>query len=366
MPRSTEDKVTKLLDGVLRVFGKSSMQEIDLVPQAVHHIVESLRPATRQEGPDEELLHAIGRFKQRIHAAVQEYSNNQEFQHYYTYFLDLSHKVHRGTINSAFVSIIQRHDNQLQVAVREEQKHKKQATRARRNAQLRGLGARYGLKAVGRSDESTFNVLCVDAYTHRPLDNRTMSINGIDEPTLQPSAESVAEAVDHARGRDETVPPPADMCSLPTKGFITAQMLAEADFKTYTGGTVYGFAACPNGTYSMVWAVQFSPAGSFNEIEQEAIDSFAGYMDIVAEHAHEVKGNRAQNGNPARGAAKEGKPKEKRRGRLFSTGWRPGRTEGESVGEYTPQSQRDRHDPEGYIDLYDKQEAINVSPVGFY
>ncbi|KAG8714814.1 hypothetical protein FRC08_011403 [Ceratobasidium sp. 394] len=192
------------------------------------------------------------------------------------------------------------------------------------------------------------------------LDNRTIFIDGIDDE-LRPSKDSVAEAVDRAGGRDPTVPPPADSSPFPNEGFVTAEMVADAHFKTYREGTVYGFAATPNGTYSLVWAVQFSPTGTFDEIEQEAVDSFAGYMDIVARHAYEVKGNRAQNGNPVRGATKEAKAKFKRRGHLFSTGWRPGRAEGECVGEYTPQSQRDKHDPEGYIDLYDRQEAISVA-----
>ncbi|KAG8738154.1 hypothetical protein FRC10_007228 [Ceratobasidium sp. 414] len=351
----------KLLAGVLEAFNRSLMQEMDLLPEAIHHVVESLQPTTRQDDPSEELVEAISRFKQRIHSAIQEYDNNQEFEHYHDYFLDLAHEMHREMTDVDFTRIMQQHDSKLQVAVREEGKRKKQKTRARRNAQLRDLGRQYGLRAVGHSDQSPFNVLCVDAYTHHQLDNRTMFINGIDEPKLQPSTESINEATDRARGRDETVPPPADSSSLPTEGFVTPQMLADAHFKTYREGTVYGFAAAPNGTYSMVWAVQFSPAGSFNDIEQEAIDSFAGYMDIVAKHAHEVKDNRAQNGNPARGAAKERNLKHQRRGRLFSTGWRPGRTEGESAGEYAPQSQRDKHDPEGYIDLYDKQEVINVA-----
>ncbi|KAG9095515.1 hypothetical protein FRC06_009706, partial [Ceratobasidium sp. 370] len=383
MAPTIKSKVTTLLNGALDALDRSSMKEMDLLQQAIHHVVESLRPTTREEGPNEDLAAAIGRFKQRIHSAVQEYNNYQEFDHYYNYFLDLAHEVQRGMTNSDFIRIMQQYDGELQVLsrsrhfnrlgkylpytlaakviVRDEQKRKKQATRARRNAQLRDLGRRYGLEAAGHSDMSPFNILCVDAYTHHQLDNRTMFINGIDEPELQPPTESVAEAVDRARGRDETVPPPADTGSLPTKGFITAQMLDDARFKTYRHGTVYGFAAAPNGTYSMVWAVQFSPTESLNDIEREAVDSFAGYMDVVAEHAHEVKDNRAQNGNPARGAAKGGNRKDSRRGRLFSTGWRPGRTEGESAGEYAPQSQRDRHDPEGYIDLYDKQEAINVA-----
>ncbi|KAG9103184.1 hypothetical protein FRC06_011841 [Ceratobasidium sp. 370] len=368
-------RVIRLLDGVLEALDQSLMQEMDLLAQAVHHVVGSLRPTTRQEDPTQELSAAIARFKQRIHSAIREYENNQEFEHYYDYLLDLAHEVHRDTTNHDFISVMERRTVPFsrhttlgkcrrytfvaKVAVREGKKRKKRTTRARRNVQLRDLGRKCGLTAVGHLDESPFNVLCVDAYTHRPLDNRTMFINGIDEPELRPSTQSVAEAVDRARGRDETVPPPADSSPLPNEGFITTQMLAEENFKTYKQGTVYGFAAAPNGTYSMVWAVQFSPIASLNDIEQEATDSFAGYMGIVAEHAHEVKGNRAQNGNPARGAAKEGK--HKRLGRLFSTGWRPGRTEGESAGEYAPQSQRDKHDPEGYIDLHDKQDAINVA-----
>jgi hypothetical protein len=149
-----------------------------------------------------------------------------------------------------------------------------------------------------------FDVLCIDAYTHESLDNRTMLINGIDNNDMDaaaaPPLTTTAGSRKKSNREDPTVPPPARDNPLPSTGFVSKDMLKAAGFKMFSYGTVYGFAPAPNGKYSMVWAVQFSPIGSFNKVEQEAVDVFIDYMALAQDQGYEVKINRAQNGNKAR------------------------------------------------------------------
>jgi hypothetical protein len=149
----------------------------------------------------------------------------------------------------------------------------------------------------------------VDAFTHQPLEVSSVTINGIDNSEKRmpprPSPEATAKATLGSIGRDKSVPPPARDSPFPSEGFVAKEMLETQKFKIYSWGTVYGFAPTANGTYSMVWAVQFSPIGSFDETEQEAVNIFIKYMDKVKNFAHEVKKNRAQNGNKARRVEKD-------------------------------------------------------------
>ncbi|KAG9100158.1 hypothetical protein FRC06_004472 [Ceratobasidium sp. 370] len=346
--------VSKNLDDIEKKMDSLLLKDIDLMADAVSHVVQCLRPSNRAtRSISSRLSQHVAIYKARFDNAVEEYNANREFEHYYDYILDVAYDINYDMLDDMVVEILQRHDNVLQAAIEELQKTKCIATKKCRNARLRELAKQHGLRSVGHldPDRSPFNVRCVDAFTHQTLDIRKMLVNGVDnddvdaKPVPQPLADATANAARQSNERDPSAPPPAmDLNTLPADGFVTREMLEHANFKKYSFGTVYGFAPAENGVYCMVWAVQFSPIGSFSPVEQEAIDVFVSYTEKVRHHAHEVKNNRAQND-----------------GRIFGTGWRPGRTAGEKAGEYAPQSAHDKHNPDDYIRMHEEQEAVSIA-----
>ncbi|KAG8782265.1 hypothetical protein FRC12_021017 [Ceratobasidium sp. 428] len=363
-------------------------KEIDLMHQAVTHVVKSLRPTNRGSKMSHELRLEITAFKQRFEHAIDEYENDREWVHYYEYILDVAYDIHWTMADEDAVKTLRYRGGILQNEIETLQRKKLVQNRAARHKRIHELGKQYGLRHVGHLDpeKNPFNAICVDAYTHEQLDSREIVINGIDNDqnatVPQPSPDAVKKARDQSIGRDQSVPPPAQDSPFPSEGFVTREMLHREGFKLYSWGTVYGFAPAADGTYSMVWAVQFSPVGSFNEVEQEAVNIFIEYMNKVRQFAHEVKNNRAQNGNKARRFERNASEAIlrlfKRRkyelfrpasyvlisrqdGRLFGCGWRPGRKKDEMAGEYTMQSKHDKHDPEGYIDMHNDQESVAIA-----
>ncbi|KAG9100872.1 hypothetical protein FRC06_003591 [Ceratobasidium sp. 370] len=361
----------KIISAIKSKLDSRLLNEIDYLAEAVSHVVEAVIPANRTEPTSLELLEQVRIFKGRFENAIDEYKNGREFRHYYYYILDVAHDVDCDATNDYLVSKFIVHNQALDHEVKRLRKAKRAETVAQKNKRIRELARLYGLRCVGHvdPDRTPFDVCCVDAYTHRPLDPDGMLINGINNDdtgaTPLPPAKPTPKGKKNAAKLDPSVPPPALDSPFPADGFVTKEMLAAQKFTTYYSGTVYGFARAANNMYSMVWAVQFSPSGSFNDVEQEAVDVFIEYMDVVRLHAHEVKKNRAQNGNKARRTD----PVQQlmirtpvdRHGRLFGSGWRPGRKAGEVAGVYAPQSLHDKHNPDGYIDMHDKQEAINVA-----
>ncbi|KAG8714815.1 hypothetical protein FRC08_011404 [Ceratobasidium sp. 394] len=79
--------VSKMLDSVLDTLRTALLTDIDLLPQATCHIVESLRPSQRTEPPSALLFNEIRRFKQRIASAALDYQHGEEYEHYYDYLL---------------------------------------------------------------------------------------------------------------------------------------------------------------------------------------------------------------------------------------------------------------------------------------
>ncbi|KAG8781053.1 hypothetical protein FRC12_022284 [Ceratobasidium sp. 428] len=347
----------RILDNVEKKLDARLFKEIDLMYEAVTHVVKSLRPRNRRDLISPELRHEMTTFKQRFENAIDEYQNNCEWEHYYEYILDVAYYIHWEMPDQEAVGVLRHRGDILQKEIETLKRKRLVETRALRHKRVRELGKQFGLRSVGYLDpeKNPLNVICVDAYTHEQLDCREILINGIDNDQSnlvpQPSPEAIKKARDQSIGRDQSVPPPSKDSPFPSEGFITREMLREADFKLYSWGTVYGFAPAPNGTYSIVWAVQFSPVGSFNKVEQEAVNVFINYMD--------------KNGNKLRiierNASEALRRLFKRHGRLFGCGWRPGRTKDEIAGEYTLQSTHDKHDPEGYIDMHQDQERVAVS-----
>ncbi|KAG8724017.1 hypothetical protein FRC09_000760 [Ceratobasidium sp. 395] len=348
----------RILDNVEKKLDARLFKEIDLMYEAVTHVVKSLRPRNRRDLISPELRHEMTTFKQRFENAIDEYQNDREWEHYYEYILDVAYYIHWEMPDQEAVGVLRHRGDILQVK-----------GERNRDIEAQEIGGNESAPAQESGSWNPLNVICVDAYTHEQLDCREILINGIDNDQSnlvpQPSPEAIKKARDQSIGRDQSVPPPSKDSPFPSEGFITREMLREADFKLYSWGTVYGFAPAPNGTYSIVWAVQFSPVGSFNKVEQEAVNVFINYMDKVKQFAHEVKNNRAQNSNKSRkierNALETLRRLFKRHGRLFGCGWRPGRTKDEIAGEYTLQSTHDKHDPEGYIDMHQDQERVAVS-----
>ncbi|KAG8715244.1 hypothetical protein FRC11_005132 [Ceratobasidium sp. 423] len=201
---------------------------------------------------------------------------------------------------------------------------------------------------VGHTDGSSpSNVYCMDARTHEKLDLRNILIKDIDKipenslPSISAARTDPlkpAHAQSMPRGNiDPSVLLPA--IDNPFRdGFVETKTIVKQGFKIRKVGTVYGFAHAPDGTYSMVFAVQFCPLNKLGEAEKEAVNVFVEFVPKAAAHAHQVKGNKAQN-----------------------AGTKPSTTHGELVAEYAAQSKKDKHNPSHYMDLYDCQEAVNVS-----
>ncbi|KAG9123888.1 hypothetical protein FRC07_013622 [Ceratobasidium sp. 392] len=370
--------VNKLLDNVEAKLDCPLMTNVDLLGSAVAHGVKSLRPSNREEPISDDLFKLVQAYTGRFHAALAEYKADREIEHFYHYFVNIAYDISWECPDDTIVDLMQRHEAALKEEITKHRKSKRQDTRIRRNERMRELGKLHGLRSVGHLDpeRTPFNVLCVDAYSHHKLESLNIVINGVDNDNAQSVPESLADprtkAKDKARPEagkgkaagesDPKVPPAALDSPFPREGFVDSAMLTAANFTTYHHGTVYGFAQCTDGTYSMVWAVQFSPIGSFSDVEQEAVDVFIEYMRYIEPHAHEVKNNRAANGNISRRmrSMQAGDiimnrgPKPERR-------WRPGRTREEAAGEYTMQSLHDKHNPDGYINMHEAQELVNVS-----
>ncbi|KDN38121.1 hypothetical protein RSAG8_09717, partial [Rhizoctonia solani AG-8 WAC10335] len=330
------------------------LKDIDYVEDAITHIVLSVTP-NPQEQTQTELLPLLRGFKQYFNNAVNAYDNDREFQHYFNYFLGIGYYSSLPAYRMSYhekIELLQAYECNLKEDTKRVQREKRSDTRRQRNARLREMSNQLGLRAVGHVDDGRmpFNVLCVDAYTHDTLDNRTMLINGIDNndvnaPPLPPQAAGSGGRKTSNRD-DPTVPEPALFSPFPQTGFVSKDMLVKANFKFFSFGT----------------AVQFSPIGSFNEVEQQAVDVFIDYMALAQHQGYEVKINRAQNGNKARRTAHgEGKiVVEERHGRLLGGGWRPGRKGKEAAGEYSPQTRHDWHNPDCYIGYHEKQGPVSL------
>ncbi|KAG8735130.1 hypothetical protein FRC12_018208 [Ceratobasidium sp. 428] len=395
----------KCLDGLASKLNAPMLQELEILREAVSHAIQSLRPSMRGGTISEDLCSEIKTFSSRLHSMINEYNNGHEFRHYYNYLLDVSHDIHWQMADDEVVAILKQHGDNVQKEKVKLKKARRDEAVAKRNLQLHEIARAYGLRSAGHisTDRAPSDVICVDAYTHKPLDPSSMCIEGIDSKSIDTASDIEASGstagvltkspsklkgkkkvkrrererqkreaqakASKPSGSNLSIPPPAMENPFPSEGFVTKEMIHDANFKVYQRGTVYGFARAPNGVYSMVWAVQFSPADSFSPVEREAVEVFIEYMNLVQAHAHEVKNNRAQNGNKALRTEGQNTSETARKvaniryGRLFGSGWRPGRAPGEAGGEYAPQSHHDKHDPEGYIDMHEKQEVVNALPV---
>ncbi|CAE7106840.1 unnamed protein product, partial [Rhizoctonia solani] len=341
--------ITGVLDHITSKAKEATLlKDVDCIEDAIAHIVLSVAPNVQEPTPSK-LLPLLRTLKQYFDNAIDAYDNDREFEHYFNYFLGIGYYIHPEMSYNEKIELLHKYEKSLKEDIKRMQKEKRADTKQRRNARLKEMSNRLGLRAVGHVDDGRmpFNVHCIDAYTHAPLDNSTMLINGIDndEPDISP----LPPTTDDSRGRkasyrdDSTVPKPARDSPLPQTGFVSKDMLVDANFKFFSYGTVYGFARAPNGSYSMVWAVQFSPIGSFNEVEQQAVDVFIDYMSL------------AQDQGAERTLVEE------RHGRLLGGGWRPGRRAAEAAGEYSPQTRHDWHNPDGYIGYHEKQEPVSIA-----
>ncbi|CAE6496731.1 hypothetical protein RSOLAG22IIIB_05772 [Rhizoctonia solani] len=360
--------IVQLLDRIKSEAEKAALlKDIDYIEDAVFHILLSVTPSL-QVRPPAELLFLMRYFKQYFNNAVDAYEKDQEFEHYFNYFLGIGYDIHPEMTYDKKIEILKKYQGTLKEEFDKLKREKHADTRRRRNARLRELSNQLGLRAVGHVDDGRmpFDVLCIDAYTHKPLDNRTMLINGVDNDDpeaapLPPLAANI-QTKKSSNTNDPTVPKPARDSPFPQTGFVSKDMLLEAKFKLFSCGTVYGFAHAPNGSYSMVWAVQFSPIGSFNEVEQQAVDVFIDYMALAQDQAYKVEINRAQNGNKARKTTREVEKvvDEERHGVLLGGGWRPGRKAKEAAAEYSPQTRHDWHNPDRYFGYHEKQEQVSI------
>ncbi|EUC54666.1 hypothetical protein RSOL_064760 [Rhizoctonia solani AG-3 Rhs1AP] len=337
----------------------SIFRDIDLLSDAVEHISRVLRPLERCNPPSNPLYVHVQLYKQHLDAAITDYECGAEYRHYCYFLFDLSYEIKPEDEDKQLVASFRKHNDSLKETKKGLKVRKKKMSLTARQRKLHKLAVEAGLCMVGHTQTSApSNVYCMDAITHEKLDPRSMLIKGIDNETGNPErvSKTLASRVqlpspNQARGGafskvDLSVPLPANENPF-GDGFVETEVVEKAGFKVLSTGTVYGFARAPDGTYSMVFAAQFCPLDSLSDVEKEAANTFADFVPKAAAHAYEVKGNKAQN---------MGK---KRCGRLYSTGWCPGTTHGEMVAEYTAQSEKDKHNPTHYIDLYNRQEAVN-------
>lgn len=159
-----------------------------------------------------------------------------------------------------------------------------------------------GLELVGHTQESCpTDVYCIDANTHEKLDSRSMLIRDIDD--VGRSSEKPSGTDPKHANPQTSVPPPAKSNPFGDGHVDTETVLKDDTFKVLDHGTVYGFARAPDGTYSMVFAVQFQSGDSLGEVEKEAVGVFTDFLPKAAAHAYEVKVNGAQNVGRKRGEA---------------------------------------------------------------
>ncbi|CAE6434916.1 unnamed protein product [Rhizoctonia solani] len=361
--------ITRLLHVIANASERAALlKDVDYIGDAVSHIVVSVKLERVEQAVSGELLRLVKVLKESFDNMVEAYDHNREFEHYFNYFLGIGYHIYPEMPYDEKIGLLQKYESTLIQERQKTRRRKRADTRKHRNQRLRDLSNKLGLHAAGHVDDGRrlFDILCIDAYTHQTLDNRTMVINGIDNDDIDavPSPPPAAAAgSDKKSNRDDpTVPVPARDNPLPSTGFVSKDMLEEAKFKLFGHGTVYGFARAPNDKYSMVWAVQFSPIGSFDPVEEQAVKVFIEYMDLAKDQGYEVKINRAQNGNKARKTTEKAQEHEveERHGSLFGCGWRPGRKGKEAAGEYSPQTSRDWHNPQYYIGYHEKQEPVSI------
>ncbi|CUA73439.1 helicase domain-containing protein [Rhizoctonia solani] len=311
---------------------------IEMLPEAVGHLAAVLNPSERPISGT--LYQQIQLFKQNLDAALVDQEKGTEYHHYCYYILP-------DNSDEELVEVFAKHHALLKATKQELKVRKKRISLATRNRKLRQLAIDAGLEFVGHTKEFEphVDVYCMEANTHEKLDARKMLIRGIEDTGGQPEKPSGAslESVDPQR----SVPPPAKDNPFGAGYVDTENVLRDKTFKILDHGTVYGFARAPDGTYSMVFAVQFKSHESLGDVEKEAVDVFVDFLPKAAAHAYEVTVNGAQNVG------------RKRVGHLYSVGWRPGTTRGEMVAVYAAQNVEDKHDPSHYIDLYDSQELVN-------
>ncbi|KAG8750686.1 hypothetical protein FRC11_010174 [Ceratobasidium sp. 423] len=351
--------VHKILSDIEKKRIASVFQDIDLLPDAVEHISRVLRPLERSDSPSQDLYESVQYYKQCVDAAIMDYERGVEFRHYCHYIFDLSYEIKAEDEDEQLVNSFRKHNEALKEIKAGLKIRKKKKTLGARNRQLCRLAVEASLAMVGHTDvPSLSNVYCMDTRTHEKLDPRSMLIKGIDkipEDSHHPTTASgvtppkLARTQSIPRGDvDPSVPLPATDNPF-GGGFVETEAVVKQGFKIFKTGTVYGFAHAPDETYSMVFAVQFCPLDKLGEVEKQAVNTFVEFLPKAAAHAYEVKGNKAQNAGS------------KRKGRLYSAGWRPGTTHGEMVAEYTAQSEKDKHNPSHYMDLYDCQEPVNAA-----
>ncbi|KDN43800.1 hypothetical protein RSAG8_05793, partial [Rhizoctonia solani AG-8 WAC10335] len=311
-------KVARIINDMRKKSGHPLFSIVEMLPEAVEHIATVLDPSYRSIS--EELYKHIQLFKQNLDAMLVDKGN---------------------------VQTLDEHHTLLKATKQELKVRKKKQSLATRNKQLRDLAVNVGLELVGHT-KGPFptDVYCMDANTHEKLDPRKMLIRCVDDTDEQ--SEEPTGANPNNVGAQTSVPPPAKDSPFGNGYVDTKMVLKDESFKVLDHGAVYGFARAPDGTYSMVFAVQFQSQDSLGEVEKEAVDVFIDFLPKAAAHAYEVKGNGAQN-----------VALKKRVGLLYSVGWRPGTTHGEMVAVYAAQKVEDKHDPTHYIDLYDSQELVN-------
>ncbi|KAG9124077.1 hypothetical protein FRC07_012951, partial [Ceratobasidium sp. 392] len=267
-----------------------------------------------------EIFALVQDYAARVHVMLNEYQGGQEVEHYYHYLLDVSYDISWEALDKVVIDLMKKHKATLMVEIKKHKKLRHQDTRICKNAHMKELGKMFGLRSVGHLDpkRTPFNIVCVNAYTHHPLESLNIIINSVNNNNAHVVPEPLVAALknpqkttnDKAKPKagkgkaaskdDPKVPPPALASPFPAEGFVDKAMLTAAKFTIHNYRTIYGFAKCTDGTYSMVWVVQFCPIGSFSNIKQEAVNVFLEYMKLIEPHAHKVKNNRAANGNKSK------------------------------------------------------------------
>ncbi|CAE7110478.1 unnamed protein product [Rhizoctonia solani] len=351
--------VYRLLNDIEKKQGTSLFSVFELLPAAVEHIARTLSPIERRNGPSDDLYKQVQIYKQHLDAAIQgcEHGAELEYKPFCDYICNLAYEIKMDDDDEQLVDSFRKWNQVINEARVNQRKRKRNASLSAKNEQLRKKSIEAGLALVGHTESSAPpNVYCMDAITHRKLDLKSTNTKDIDKtsqnsqlPTTPLDTLNPTDAESSSRSNAGT-PFPLPATDNPFGGgFVDSAAVEEQRFKILKTGTVYGFARAPDGSYSMVFAVQFCPLDTLSQTEQKAIDVFVDFLPKAAAHAYEVRGDGSQNTGS------------KHRGRLYLSGWRPGVTRGELVGEYPPQSEADKLDPTHYIDLYESQKVVNAA-----
>ncbi|KAG8770821.1 hypothetical protein FRC12_004025, partial [Ceratobasidium sp. 428] len=218
MPLSDRIISSQMLTSVEEKLEARLFKEIDLMHQAVTHVVKSLRPTNRGGKMSHELRLEITAFKQRFEHAIDEFSRHlseKTVAQIKCINSDVAYDIHWTMADEDVVKALKYRGGILQNEIETLRRKKFVQNRAARHKRIYELGKQYGLRHVGHLDpeKNPFNAICVDAYTHEQLDCREIAINGIDNDqnatVPRPSPDAVKKARDQSIGRDQSVPPPA-------------------------------------------------------------------------------------------------------------------------------------------------------------